>query len=60
MPVNFLVESWTYLAIDLVVVFARFAIRWASFGLRGLSPDDFLMVVAIVRFSVSLSMVSHD
>jgi hypothetical protein len=46
--VNFVIESWTYLAIDLVIVFGRSFARWKTFGLRGLAWDDFLMVVAVV------------
>jgi hypothetical protein len=46
--VNFVIESWTYLAIDLVIVFGRSFARWTTFGLRGLAWDDFLMVVAVV------------
>ncbi|RFU34288.1 hypothetical protein B7463_g2078, partial [Scytalidium lignicola] len=43
---NFVVESWTYLAINLVVVAFRLGSRWYTLGLRGLAIDDFLMAVA--------------
>lgn len=45
---NPLVEYWTYLAIDIVVVAGRFVARWHTVGFRDLAPDDYLMVVAIV------------
>lgn len=45
---NPLVEYWTYLAIDIVIVGGRVAARWKTLGLGNLAPDDFLMVVAIV------------
>jgi len=43
---NFLVESWTYLTIDLVVVFLRTFARWKTLGFRSLAWDDYLMVLA--------------
>lgn len=48
---NPLVEYWTYLAIDIVVVAGRIAARWQTVGFRDLAPDDYLMVVAIVSTS---------
>jgi hypothetical protein len=45
---NFTIEAWTYLAIDIVWVFARFFAQWRVRGFKGLKPDDFLMVVALV------------
>jgi hypothetical protein len=48
MAVNFVIEAWFYLAIDLVIVSIRVASRWHSIGFRNLSPDDFLMVIAAV------------
>lgn len=44
--VSFTIEAWTYLAIDLVVVGVRVVARWRQMGIRNLSPDDFLMVIA--------------
>lgn len=54
MATNFVIESWTYLAIDIVVVFGRFFARWKSLGFRRLAVDDFLMVIALVRWSFRL------
>ena len=48
MATNFVVESWLYLAIDIVVVLGRFIARWTSNGLSGLAVDDYLMIIAMV------------
>lgn len=50
MATNFVAESWTYLAIDLVVIGIRLGWRIRSVGVRKLAADDYLMVVAAVLF----------
>jgi hypothetical protein len=57
MAINFLIESWTYLAIDVVVVFGRFFARWKSYGLKQMAIDDFLMIIALVN-TTTLCLVS--
>jgi hypothetical protein len=49
MPTNFVAESWSYLAVDLVIVGIRIASRWHLPGFRKLSHDDFLMAIAAVK-----------
>lgn len=44
----FTVEAWTYLAIDIIIVAIRALARWRQMGIRGMSTDDFLMIIAIV------------
>jgi hypothetical protein len=44
----FTVEAWNYLAIDIIVVATRALARWQQMGIRGMSPDDILMIIAIV------------
>ncbi|KAF1962856.1 hypothetical protein CC80DRAFT_461235 [Byssothecium circinans] len=51
MPTNFVVELWTYLAIDIVVVFGRLAARWKTNGWRRLAPDDWLMFLSIFIYA---------
>lgn len=52
MTTNFVAEAWTYLAIDLVMVFGRFGARAFSNGFSNLAVDDYLMVVAVVSTSL--------
>ncbi|KOS21727.1 hypothetical protein ESCO_001508 [Escovopsis weberi] len=47
----FNIEAWSYLAIDIVIVFTRVFGRWKRLGLRGLSPDDFLMIIALLLYT---------
>lgn len=48
---SFTIEAWTYLGIDLVVVTVRILAQWRQKGMRGLAPDDFLMIIAGVSSS---------
>lgn len=52
---SFTIEAWTYLAIDIVVVAIRTLARWRQMGIRGLAPDDYLMILAIVSLLASAS-----
>ena len=45
---NFVAEMWTYLALDILVVFLRLFARVETTGWKGLAPDDYLMLFAIV------------
>lgn len=45
---NFTTEAFTLLAIGLCIIALRCYARLTTVGLRGLKPDDYIMVVAAV------------
>lgn len=45
----FVREAFTLLGIGLFVIGLRLSVRISAGGLKGLHPDDYLMVVAAVR-----------
>ncbi|KAK4246043.1 hypothetical protein C7999DRAFT_33596 [Corynascus novoguineensis] len=55
----FIVEAWTYLAVDLVVVATRTIVRWRQMGFRRLAPDDFLMVIAILLYTAETATAHY-
>lgn len=45
---DFTTEAFTLLAVGLVIIGARTYARCSQVGVRGLEPDDYLMVLAAV------------
>ncbi|KAF2199027.1 hypothetical protein GQ43DRAFT_450569 [Delitschia confertaspora ATCC 74209] len=56
---NFIIEAWTYLAIDLIVVFIRCFAQWWNKGFRGLAMDDYLMVVAVLLYTAETATAHY-
>ncbi|KAH8172302.1 hypothetical protein LIA77_09070 [Sarocladium implicatum] len=56
---NFTAEIWTYLAIDLAVVFGRFGLRWHETGLSRLCPDDYLMIIAGLLYTAETATAHY-
>ncbi|KAF2639321.1 hypothetical protein P280DRAFT_375540, partial [Massarina eburnea CBS 473.64] len=48
---NFVVELWTYLAIDIVVIWVRLYARYHTNGWKGLAWDDYLMAIAMFIYA---------
>lgn len=46
---SLLLESWTLYGLGVVVVIARLVTRYRLVGFRGAKPDDYLMILAMVR-----------
>lgn len=46
------VEQWTLLALAIVIIFFRIYVRWVLVGPRNFAPDDYLMPVAGVSWSL--------
>ena len=58
---NFIAEAFSLLAIGLIVIGLRLYSRCLSIGLRRLAADDYLMVLAGVRYiSESLSLTKAE
>ncbi|KAF4990209.1 hypothetical protein FGRMN_8630 [Fusarium graminum] len=49
---SFLVEVWTLYGIGISILFARFAVRFKTVGLRGLQGDDFFSALVTVFYTV--------
>jgi hypothetical protein len=47
---DFVTEAFTLLGVGLLIIGLRIAARLTSKGIRGLQADDYLMVLAAVRF----------
>jgi hypothetical protein len=47
---NFIAEAWSELALGLVFILLRLYFRFTQVGLRGMTLDDFLMIVAGVCY----------
>lgn len=60
MAENFVAEAFTLLAIGIVIVILRLVSRVITVGIRKLAADDYLMVVALVRFKVRVVVLSGD
>ncbi|AEO61141.1 hypothetical protein MYCTH_2121009 [Thermothelomyces thermophilus ATCC 42464] len=56
---SFTIEAWTYLVIDIVVVAVRTLARWRQMGIRGLAPDDFLMIIAILLYTAETATAHY-
>lgn len=46
---SLLLESWTLYGLGVIVVIARLVTRYRLVGFRGAKPDDYLMILAMVR-----------
>jgi hypothetical protein len=47
------IEVWTLLAFGILVTMLRTYARVKAVGFKGLQPDDYLVWVAVVRFTIS-------
>lgn len=52
---KFIIEAWTELALGLVFIMLRLYFRYSQVGLRGMTLDDFLMILAGVSDSMKLN-----
>jgi hypothetical protein len=46
---NFTTEAFTLLGIGLAIIGLRWYVRISAVGIRGLQPDDYLMVLVVVN-----------
>ncbi|KAB5545543.1 hypothetical protein GE09DRAFT_1243211 [Coniochaeta sp. 2T2.1] len=56
---SFTIEAWTYLAICIVIVAGRVAARLHITGWRNVSPDDILMVVALLLYTAETAIAHY-
>ncbi|GKU06298.1 integral membrane protein [Fusarium langsethiae] len=49
---SFLIEAWTLYGIGTSIIFARFAVRFKTVGIRGLQGDDFFSVLVLLFYTV--------
>ncbi|CEI68032.1 hypothetical protein FVEN_g7698 [Fusarium venenatum] len=49
---SFLIEAWTLYAIGTSIIFARFAVRFKTVGIRGLQGDDFFSILVLLFYTV--------
>ena len=50
----FSLEVWTLYAVSVLVIFTRIFARWKMVGFKQFKPDDYLMLLAAVRITISL------
>ncbi|KAH7220440.1 uncharacterized protein BKA55DRAFT_486387, partial [Fusarium redolens] len=49
---NFTTEAFTLLGIGLAIIGLRWYVRISAVGIRGLQPDDYLMVLVVVSYTL--------
>ncbi|KAG8668271.1 hypothetical protein FPOAC2_07562 [Fusarium poae] len=49
---SFLIEAWTLYGIGTSIIFARFAVRFKTVGIRGLQGDDLFSILVLLFYTV--------
>ncbi|KAJ3544253.1 hypothetical protein NM208_g3161 [Fusarium decemcellulare] len=53
---SFTIEALSLLAVSICIILFRTYVRIAQGGIRGLAPDDYLMLLVIIPYSIETSM----
>ncbi|KAK3312087.1 hypothetical protein B0H66DRAFT_505538 [Apodospora peruviana] len=53
-----LIETWTLYAFGTLVIFARIVCRWRMIGIYNFKPDDYLIVLAWITYTV-MTVAAH-
>ncbi|KAH6974361.1 hypothetical protein BGZ61DRAFT_499856 [Ilyonectria robusta] len=52
------VETWSLYAVGSLIIFSRIFVRWRMIGLRGFKPDDYIILLSWVTYTV-MTVAAH-